>query len=97
MCRLIGYLDATGRDACVAEVGGEMETRPVLDFPAGYVLRAIDRFPKQGSEEPWHLIQNYLADSKYLRETKLDDGTMRFFTAAPPALEEDRAGDLAAV
>ena len=81
-CRLIGHLDATGRDACVPELAGPMDTRPLLDFEAGYVLRALDRFPKQGSSAPWHLVMSYPADVKYLRKGEIDDGTMRFFSAS---------------
>ena len=43
------------RDADVSEV-------PFIDFSSGYVQRALDLFPKQGSKKPWRLNQNYALD-----------------------------------
>ncbi|MFL5843425.1 MAG: flavin-containing monooxygenase [Solirubrobacteraceae bacterium] len=91
-CRLLGHLDARGLDACVPEPGdAEMPTRPLLDFQAGYVLRALDRFPRQGEVEPWHLAMSYAKDVKYLREGAIDDGTLRCF--AHTASTADTARD----
>jgi len=88
-CRLIGHAEAHGHDAFVPEPSDpDMPTRPLLDFQAGYVLRALDQFPRQGEQEPWYLAQNYLKDVRYLRRGPVDDGEMRFFgatVAADPA------------
>ena len=56
---------------------------PLLDFNSGYVLRALDHLPKQGSKEPWKLRQNYPVDLRMLRHGAIDDGTMRFSNPAP--------------
>ena len=55
-----------------------MELQPWLDFSSGYVRRAMDRFPKQGTRAPWKLHQNYAMDLMSLRYAKLEDGVMRF-------------------
>ena len=34
----------------------------VFDFDAGYVLRAADQVPLQGTRRPWRLAQNYPLD-----------------------------------
>ena len=39
-----------------------VEPEPFIDFTSGYVMRAIDKFPKQGSKAPWRLHQNYARD-----------------------------------
>ncbi len=92
-CRLIAHADTHGQDACVAEVDPAMETQPLLDFRAGYVLRALDQLPKQGVAEPWHLAMNYAKDAKYLRRGPVTDEALRFFRAAPvPAERELVAG-----
>jgi cation diffusion facilitator CzcD-associated flavoprotein CzcO len=84
LCRLIAHLDAQGADACVPQpLDPHMATRPLLDFQAGYVLRALDRFPKQGEAEPWHLAMSYAKDTEHLRHGRLDDGTLRLFSAQP--------------
>jgi cation diffusion facilitator CzcD-associated flavoprotein CzcO len=89
-CRLLGELDRRGADACAAELTDpQMELQPLLDFKAGYVLRALDTLPKQGEESPWHLAQNYAKDSRYLLEGEIDDEPMRFFSATrAPATRE---------
>ena len=51
---------------------------PFIDFSSGYVLRSIDKFPKQGATAPWRLYQNYALDILTLRFGPLDDGTLQF-------------------
>jgi monooxygenase len=94
LCRLIGHLDATGNDTAVPEISDpEMPTRPLLDFKAGYVLRALDRFPRQGEQAPWQVLMSYSDDVKSLRRDQVDDGAMRFSrrraaaAAAPASFE----------
>ncbi len=53
---------------------------PLLDFNSGYVLRSLDKLPKQGSKEPWKLRQNYPLDLRTMRRGPIDDGAMRFST-----------------
>jgi hypothetical protein len=55
-----------------------IKEEPFIDFTSGYVMRAIEHFPKQGSKEPWRLRQNYPRDILTLRYGELEDGTMRF-------------------
>jgi cation diffusion facilitator CzcD-associated flavoprotein CzcO len=88
-CRLLGEADRRGADAFVPEPRDPgMETRPLLDFQAGYVLRSLDAFPRQGTREPWYLAMNYLKDAKNLRTGKVDDGELRFFSGRPAAERE---------
>jgi cation diffusion facilitator CzcD-associated flavoprotein CzcO len=82
-CRLLGELSRTGNDAFVAELtDADMPRRPLLDFEAGYVMRALDRLPKQGEREPWYLAQDYFKDARYLRTGDVADDAMRFFSAS---------------
>ena len=91
-CRLLAHMDAHGHRRCVPEVADPtVEEQPLLDFTAGYVLRSIDQFPKQGSKEPWRLRQNYVFDVRTIRRGAIDDGTMRF--SSP---ERASAGELVA-
>jgi monooxygenase len=79
VCRLLNHMDEHGlrrctpvnRDPSVSEV-------PFIDFTSGYILRAIDKFPRQGSKAPWRLYQNYARDIVALRHGKLEDGAMVF-------------------
>ncbi len=51
----------------------EFEKEPLLDFDAGYIKRAADILPQQGSKEPWKVYQNYFKDRRSLVEGDLDD------------------------
>jgi monooxygenase len=83
VCRLLRHMDSQGYASCVAEnhdpsVGAE----PFIDFNSGYVLRAVEKFPKQGSKRPWRLYQNYALDIVSLRLSRLEDGVLRFTPAS---------------
>ena len=69
------------RDASVVET-------PFLDMQSGYIQRAANRFPKQGSKAPWKVLQNYLFDLAQLRYTKVDDGSMEFSNPAPAKIRK---------
>ncbi|UFS97810.1 flavin-containing monooxygenase [Nocardia huaxiensis] len=78
VCRLLRYLDSNGYDHCTPWPDPAIGDRPLLDFQAGYVLRAIDHFPKAGTRSPWRLGMNYAQDVVTLRHGRIEDGTMRF-------------------
>jgi monooxygenase len=69
-----GYTQATPRPP--ADVG---ETEPFLSLTSGYVLRSLDRFPRQGAAAPWRVHQNYLRDIALIRRADLEEG-MEFET-----------------
>jgi monooxygenase len=76
VCRLLAHLDATGFRAAVPVRDPEIAEEPFMDFSAGYVLRALDRLPKQGSVEPWKLRQNYVHDVRTIRRGAIEDGVL---------------------
>lgn len=78
--RLLTHMDEHGYDECVPERDPRVEEEPFLDFAAGYVLRSLDKFPKQGAEAPWKLRMNYLRDVVTLRHGSVADEAMRFRT-----------------
>jgi monooxygenase len=84
VCRLINHMDAGGFQRCAPELSDPSITEePLLDFTSGYVLRSLDKLPKQGSKEPWKLRQNYPLDLRNLRHGPIEDGAMRFSRATP--------------
>ncbi len=86
VCRLLNYMDEHGYRQCVPENRDPSITEePFIDFNSGYVLRAIDRFPKQGSRAPWRLYQNYALDILSLKFGALDDEAMTFSSPEPAA------------
>ena len=79
MCRILKHMDRTGTDLAVPKQSrDDLELEPWLDFSSGYVQRSIDKFPRQASDKPWKLNQDYAKDLFALRFGKLDDGVLTF-------------------
>ncbi len=79
VCRLLNHMDHHGYDVCTPRVNDpDIGEEPVIDFNSGYVLRALNTLPRQGSKTPWRLHQNYMKDLRMMRYGRLDDGTMEF-------------------
>lgn len=79
VCRLLNHMKAAGVDECRPILTNPSQApAPWLDFTSGYVVRAMERFPKQGEVAPWKVHQNYALDLMAFRFGKLDDGVMRF-------------------
>lgn len=85
VCRILKFMDKRGYAICTPRVNdSSIESEPVMDFKSGYVQRALETLPRQGSKTPWRLHQNYIKDLSMLRFGRIDDGTMEF-KAAPTA------------
>lgn len=79
VCRLLNYMDANGYRQCTPrQHEADVQAEPIIDFSSGYVQRALDILPSQGTKRPWKLYQNYLFDLMTIRYGKLDDGYMEF-------------------
>ena len=79
VCRLLNFMDARGYDYCTPRRRDPSITEePAITFTSGYIQRASDILPKQGSKKPWKLHQNYALDLLNLRFARVDDGTMEF-------------------
>ena len=79
LCRVLAHMDRLGYIECVPiNDDPTMETRPLLDFDAGYVQRSLHLFPREGEREPWELSMNYLKDRKALRDVEIEDGILSF-------------------
>jgi cation diffusion facilitator CzcD-associated flavoprotein CzcO len=78
-CRLIAHMDEHGYDTVLPVADDPtIERRPLLDFSAGYVQRAVDRFPKQGSKDPWTIEMSYATDRQRLRHGPVEDPALQF-------------------
>ncbi len=78
VCRILAHMDEHGHRQCVPQLDPSVTPVPFLDIQAGYVLRSLHQFPKQGAVAPWQLRQNYARDLVTLRFGRVDDGTLRF-------------------
>jgi monooxygenase len=84
VCRLIKFLDSHRYAVAMPRRDPEVSEQPFLDFTSGYVVRARDTLPKQGSHRPWKLYQNYFLDALMLRFGRVDDGVLEFGRAGAP-------------
>jgi cation diffusion facilitator CzcD-associated flavoprotein CzcO len=88
--RLLSYMDAAGyaQVTPTADLDALRRTGPLLDFSAGYVMRAVNDFPRQGAGAPWQLAMNPNADRAVLREGPVEDPALRFATRRRVRSEE---------
>ena len=79
VCRLLNHMRRRGFQICVPRQPEHAASdEPVINFTSGYVQRALDTLPRQGTAAPWRLKQNYLSDLIQLRFGPVEDGTMEF-------------------
>ena len=80
-CRLLAHMEEHGYDACMPEVPDpNMPTRPLLDFPAGYIMRSLNQLPRQGMSAPWLMSMSYRSDVKVMRNGSVADPGLHFST-----------------
>ncbi|HEY1944545.1 MAG TPA: NAD(P)/FAD-dependent oxidoreductase, partial [Roseiarcus sp.] len=84
LCRILNRMDRGGYAYCTPRVSDPsvtMDATPPL--ASGYMQRAMDILPKQGSKRPWKLHQNYAKDMLALRFGAIDDGALVFTRLRP--------------
>ena len=62
VCGLLKKMKRGGYSSVIPTLSGEMKEVPLLDFDAGYVLRARDIMPKNGDRKPWKNNDSYTKD-----------------------------------
>lgn len=80
LCRLLNHMDRHGyRVAVPRDNGNSKADETVLgSLDAGYIKRAADRLPRQGTHGPWKAEQDYMKDVKTLRFEPIEDGYLEF-------------------
>ncbi len=77
--RILSYMDEHGYNKVTATPPYPgMTTRPLLDFSAGYVQRALDEFPRQGSYQPWQQNMSVKLDTQILEDGPIEDRNLNF-------------------
>ncbi|MCC9176545.1 alpha/beta fold hydrolase [Arthrobacter sp. zg-Y750] len=85
--RLLTSMDRHGYTAAVPVAPEALQTRPLLDFGAGYVQRSLASLPRQGTQAPWLMTMNFLADRRDLQNGVLADEHLRFTGPERPGAE----------
>lgn len=83
-CRLLTYMDQHGHTVCCPQLPDPaMPTRPLLDFGAGYVQRAMAQLPRQGLAAPWLMSMDYRQDKAMLLDGPVNDPCLQFSSPSP--------------
>ncbi|MFO8141788.1 MAG: NAD(P)/FAD-dependent oxidoreductase [Marinobacter sp.] len=85
LCRLLNHMDRSGyRVAVPRDTENSLDDATVLgSLDAGYIKRAEDQLPRQGTHGPWKASQNYRKDVRTLRFEPIEDGYLEFDGARP--------------
>ncbi len=81
VCRIINHMHKSGRPICIPKDTKNSKRELFLNLSSGYVVRAQQQIPKQGSEQPWRLDQDYKMDKKRLHGVAIEDGVLQFSVA----------------
>lgn len=77
--KVLNYMKANNLEVCTPKFDHEnMEKEELLDFDAGYILRAKDQLPKQGAKAPWKVHQNYIKDLFALKYSGAKDKDLEY-------------------
>lgn len=77
--KVLNHLKANNLEVCTPKFDHEnMEQEELLDFDAGYILRAKHLLPKQGAKAPWKVHQNYIKDLFALKYSSVKDKDLEF-------------------
>jgi cation diffusion facilitator CzcD-associated flavoprotein CzcO len=96
VCRLINHMDRKGYQVVVPrDTENSLGNDTILgSLDAGYIKRAEDRLPRQGTHGPWKASQNYLQDVKILRFEPIEDGYLEFDGQRSQQASPEKAGFL---
>lgn len=80
ICRMLKYMDKKGYKTAtpIDREGCATSETAFGALKSGYIYRAADRLPRQGSKAPWIVSQDYLRDIKTMRYDSLADGKLHF-------------------
>lgn len=78
--RLFQYMAAHGYDQVMPRdlEGCKTEDSMMETLQSGYIQRASQRLPRQGSKPPWQVTNDYLADRPALTKAPIADGILEF-------------------
>ena len=80
VCRLINHMDEKGYRTVEVHDHDNLVTEDTVlgSLSSGYIQRAADSLPRQGSKAPFRVVQDYLRDVPLMRFTPIDDGYLQF-------------------
>lgn len=94
ICRLLNHMDKQGFRTVqpVDQAGCKVDDTVLGSLSSGYIQRAADRLPRQGSQSPWQVTQNYVHDVQRLRFAPMEDEYLSYDGQAPRKSSEGLVG-----
>ncbi|GAA2311077.1 NAD(P)/FAD-dependent oxidoreductase [Streptomyces kunmingensis] len=92
--RLLAHMRRHGHDIATPVASGDDRSEfSVMGeaLTSGYIARANEVMPRQGTRDPWRLWNNYYRDRALLQDAPLDDSPLRFDKAGTPQTSPTRA------
>jgi len=83
VCRLVNHMRREGYDTVMPVAPTDPGRLPLIDLAAGYIRRAQETLPMQGTRSPWRLLQNYRKDVRLITRSPLEDEGVRFRRRKP--------------
>ena len=94
VCRLINFMDRKSVRQVTPKSFDATAVAPFVEnFNPGYMQRAIANWPKQGSNAPWRVYQNYIRDIISLKWSRIDNPALEF-SNPPESCSTSVAGEL---
>ena len=80
LCRLVKYMDEHGYRTVKTRPAAAFKTEETVmgGLSSGYIQRAVDQLPKQGSEGVWKVTNDYLSDLATLKFGSIADDQLIF-------------------
>jgi monooxygenase len=84
VCRVLAHLDKTGTSMVapvLPESAADMPRQPWVEpdnFNPGYLTRSMHLMPKQGPEDPWRLLHDYMVERHVLPAADIEDGSLGY-------------------
>lgn len=91
VCRWLTHMRQTGAVEVSPQLrpqDSSMELRPFIDpedFSPGYIMRGIHRFPRQGTQADWRILDDYLAEKAEFAAIDMNDPIFHYCYEHLPA------------
>jgi monooxygenase len=84
LCRLLRHMDDHDQVVAVPRdtENSALDMGMLDQLQSGYVQRAKETLPRQGTKNPWKVLMHYGQDSKLLLEDPIDDGLLQLESGA---------------
>jgi len=83
ICRLLDYMQNRGKQIVYPCLEGASAQEDLLDLQSGYIARAKDKLPRQGSIFPWRNKDLYVKDLFAIKHRRLNDSVLKFDDLKP--------------